>query len=205
MSELPLRVAIRVGDALDRLGVRWVVAGSLAVVLHGTVRDVPEVRLVADLAAAHVDPLLADLSRGFFVDRRAAALGVQNRSWFRILHLDSRVPVDLVLARDDLLARNRIARRVNFRVYESEAIVPVLSAEDTILEALEAWRRSGREAHRDDAVDVLRACGRTLHGVYLKRAARQAKLTRLLEAARALAADDAAPGGPADGARRLSS
>lgn len=179
----PLQVAVRVGDAFDRLGVRWVVVGALAASLHGIPRATNDVDLVAELTLEQVNALVDDLGRGFFVDRRQVVHGVQNRSWFSVIHLESMTKVDVFVAREEPLARAQLDRRVNFRVYQSEAILPVLSAEDTVLQAIDWYRRSDRRATQQlqDAIGVLQVCARTVDRVYLKRSARIAKLTPLLE------------------------
>jgi hypothetical protein len=181
----PLQIAVRVGEAFDKLGVRWVVVGALAASLYGIPRATHDVDLYAELALEQVDALLADLSAGFFADKKQVVSGIQNRSWFSVVHIATMTKVDVFLSRDESLAKAQLDRRVNFRVYRSEAILPLLSAEDTVLQALAWYRRSERKAvqQRQDAVGVLRVCGATLDRQYLKKVAKQEKLTGLLESA----------------------
>ncbi len=181
----PLQVAVRVGEAFDKLGVRWVVVGALAASLYGIPRATHDVDLYAELSLDHVDALLHDLSAGFFADKKQVVSGIQNRSWFSVVHIATMTKVDVFLSRDERLAKAQLDRRVNFRVYRSEAILPLLSAEDTVLQALAWYRRSERKAvqQRQDAVGVLRVCGATLDKQYLKKVAKQEKLTAVLESA----------------------
>lgn len=63
MLAAPIRVALRVGQALDALGVPWIVAGSVASSVHGIPRATQDVDLVAELRRIHAGPLLRDLGR----------------------------------------------------------------------------------------------------------------------------------------------
>jgi hypothetical protein len=161
----PLQIAVRVGEALDKLGVRWVVVGALAASLYGIPRATHDVDLYVELSIDQVDALLADLSVGFFADKKQVVSGIQNRSWFSVVHIATMTKVDVFLSRDEPLAKAQLDRRVNFRVYRSVAILPLLSAEDTVLQALAWYRRSERKAtgHDDAAVRQSRCGAEKVH------------------------------------------
>jgi hypothetical protein len=93
------------------------------------------------------------------------------------------VVVELLLARDEPLSRALIDRRVNFRVYQTEAVFSVLSAEDTVLAALDEFRRTRRRDKEawNDAVGVLRAVGTVVDKMYLAKQARMLRLRSELE------------------------
>jgi hypothetical protein len=53
----PLRIALVITSFIERLGVPYVTAGSLASSLHGVPRSTDDIDLVADLLPAHAAAL----------------------------------------------------------------------------------------------------------------------------------------------------
>jgi hypothetical protein len=64
----PIEVTLAVTGVLERLGVEYLVGGSLATSLHGIPRATLDVDIVADLRMTHLDPFVAALREAFFVD-----------------------------------------------------------------------------------------------------------------------------------------
>jgi hypothetical protein len=101
-------------EALDSLGVRYYVGGSVASSIHGVPRASIDADLVAELGAEHVAPLAARLSAAFYLDEGRMRDAVERRLSFNVIHLESpnapkaRVasPEDTLLAKlADLLER----------------------------------------------------------------------------------------------------
>lgn len=178
----PLNVAVEAGGAFDRAGVRWVLVGALAASLHGVARQTHDVDVVIEAGPEQADALYDALSPRFFVDRRALAAALRDRGSLSLVHPATMTRVDVFVVRDEELARAQIERRVMFRVYTNDAVLPVLSAEDTVLQSLQWHRRTGRRAPRQwaDAVGVLRSCAATLDRNRLRVSAARAKLSSLL-------------------------
>ncbi len=61
-----LEVTLHVAAVLERLGVPYLVGGSLASSLHGLPRATLDADLVADLRQGHVSPLVAALEGDFY-------------------------------------------------------------------------------------------------------------------------------------------
>lgn len=62
---MSLEVLARVAESLDRLGIAYVVGGSLASMQYGAVRTTLDADVVVDLRPEHLDPLADALSPGF--------------------------------------------------------------------------------------------------------------------------------------------
>lgn len=80
----PLEIAAFVAEAFERLGVRYILGGSLASAAMGEPRATLDIDLVADLAASTLGPWLAALGPEFLsiTDGRARKSlgGVRSRS-----------------------------------------------------------------------------------------------------------------------------
>jgi len=159
--------------ALESLGVRHYVAGSLASTSYGRVRTTQDVDLVADLAPPHADPLAKALQGDYYADVRAMADAIARRSCFNVIHLATSFKVDVftVRAREyDRVALQRIRPWAIDRDDPSYLFF-VASAEDVVLSKLE-WFRLGDEVSQTqwlDVMSVLKIQGDVLDRAYLEK------------------------------------
>jgi hypothetical protein len=180
----PLAVALLVGETFERLGVTWLVGGSVASSLHGIPRSTQDVDLVADLRGPHADPLVADLVARFYVDRDAVRDGIRRRACFNLIHLDTMTKVDVFPARRDPLCASELTRRQRFEVAPG-VWLPVASPEDIVLQKLDWFRRGGRVSERQwrDVLGVLDVAGSSMDLAWMRTLAAEVGLEALLEEA----------------------
>lgn len=62
-----------VANALDRLGVRYYVGGSIASSVRGAPRASIDIDVAAELRPEHVRPLVESLSRAYYVSEESAS------------------------------------------------------------------------------------------------------------------------------------
>ncbi len=158
----PLRVALAITGILERLGVRYVTAGSLASSVHGEPRSTDDVDLVADLRAAHATPLVTALRGEWYVSEETVRDAIARGASFNAIHLASGVKVDVFVVGEDAFDAHRVARGRTVRVRaEPGAVLRVDTAEYTVLRKLEWFRRGSETFDRQwrDVVGILRAQG----------------------------------------------
>ena len=68
MSFDPILVTTRVSTTLEKLGVRYFVAGSFAGTLYGMVRTTQDPDLVTELKMGHIALFLRELEEEFYID-----------------------------------------------------------------------------------------------------------------------------------------
>jgi hypothetical protein len=174
-------------EALDRLGVTYYLGGSLVSSSYGLARSTLDADLVADLAQAHVEPLVESLRSDYYVDRNMISDAIARKSCFNVIHLPTMFKVDVfaVKAREyDRVAVARI-RRDTLTLGSTAAEFYLASPEDIVLNKLE-WFRLGDEVSQrqwDDAVGVLRVQRDTLDTSYLTEWATELGIADLLERA----------------------
>ncbi|MCI0436928.1 MAG: hypothetical protein L0271_25305 [Gemmatimonadetes bacterium] len=190
MDEI-LDITLHVAGTLDRLGIPYLVVGSLASSLHGIPRATQDVDLVAQLRQRDVTGLVAALRETFYLDEAAIRDAVERRASFNLIHLRTLLKVDVFIAGDDEASRAQMQRR---QQYELEGAPPrvlmVATAEDVVAQKL-YWYRLGDEVSDrqwSDAVGVLRVSGPRLDLDYLRHAATLLGVEDLLR----LALDEAA-------------
>lgn len=184
----PIGVTLSVPAALERLGVGYLVGGSLASSLHGIPRATLDVDIVADLRMAHVKPLVAALENEFFIDVDMVTDAVRRRSTFNVLHLATMFKVAVFVVGDDDLLAVELSRKQRIRVVDSPpSELNLATAEDMVLQKLIWYREGGSISDRQwgDVLGILRTQGERLDSEYLDRWATRKGLSELL--ARALA------------------
>ncbi len=181
-----LDITLDLAETLDRLGVPYLVGGSLASSLHGIPRATQDVDLVASLRPEHVAPLVAALEGEFYLDAPAIREAVRQQASFNVIHLETMFKADIFVAGDDAVTREEMARRQRFMIYEEpRRELVVASPEDIVIQKLH-WFRLGDEASErqwNDALGVIKVQGPQLDRGYLDRIARLMGVEHLLERA----------------------
>jgi hypothetical protein len=143
VAEGPIDLLIELAALLERLGIPYVLGGSLASSLLGEPRTTVDIDLAVQLRAAAVDALVRELGRSCYVDEQAALDAVRRNASFNAVHLESVQKVDFFVLGDTLLDRRQIERRRRIVVSEDPRWeLWVTSAEDQVLRKLD-WYRAG--------------------------------------------------------------
>ena len=184
--------------ALEVLGVRYFLGGSLASAARGIAR-VKDADVIAGLHAEHVEPLAERLGRAYYVhgDRLQAAVvaagdqlrkAVEARTSCHLLYLDTMLTIELFVSKGRAFDREAEARArpENIGRAPDSLRLPVASAEDIVLAKLEWFRLEEKSSERLwwDIVGILKVT-RDLDANYLRRWAEVLGVADLLDRARA--------------------
>lgn len=181
-----LEVTLAVTGALERLGVRYVVGGSLASSLHGFPRATQDVDIVADLSEADVPRFVAALAPEFYLDEDAIRSAVRDRASFNVIHLKTLFKADVFVAKDDEPTRSELARRQRYRLpADTPGALDLASPEDVVVQKLHWYRLGDHVSERQwaDAQSVLTVRGRDLDLAYMRRLGEIMEVPELLERA----------------------
>ena len=183
----PIAVTLTVIEALESLGVSYMIGGSLASTVHGMVRATMDTDLVVNLHSEHAELLVQALGDAFYADIEAIRDAIYRRSSFNIIHMETMFKVDIFALKGRPFDQVQFERRTKHIVaIDPERTAYVTTAEDIALVKLEWYRMGGEVSERQwrDVLGVLKVQGDRLDLAYLRRWAVRLEITDLL--ARAL-------------------
>jgi len=168
----------RVLDALDAVGIPYMIVGSFASGFHGEFRATQDADIVIDPTPEQLQAFLARVSGEFYVSPEAAAEAFARRSQFNLVHFDSGWKIDLIVRKERPFSRIEFDRRQEGSVGNHPAAIN--SPEDVILSKLEWAKASRSERQVHDAAGVVASWGDALDWDYLNRWAEQLSVSDLL-------------------------
>ena len=188
MLSEPVLVVVRVVQAFDKLGIEYLVAGSLASSVYGVPRATQDVDLVADLTLSDADRLQQLLADEFYVDANMIRDAVRSEGSFNVIHLATMFKADVFLMRRNEWSHEEMRRARSEELEGPEGLVTVrfASPEDTLLHKL-TWYRLGDEVSDRqwfDVLGVLKVQGDDLDHAYLDEWASRLDVADLLDRAR---------------------
>ncbi len=169
-----------VARRLERLGIDYMVSGSMALVLFGRPRMTRDVDIVVNLLESHIGPLSAALV-DFEHDPEELREAVRGRRMFNIIHFEKVLKFDFIVRKNEPYRLEEFARRRRMQLGSNA--VWVVSAEDLLLSKLVWGSPSSSEVQLRDASDLI-ASTPTLDWPYVDRWARELGVTAFLERAR---------------------
>jgi len=179
-------VLLLVIEQLEKLGVPYLLGGSMASSVHGMLRATLDADLVVDMRPEQVDSFVQALAGAFYVDDAMIHDAITRRTSFNVIHLQSMFKVDLFILKrrryDVAQFERRAAQTIDL---DPQRTIFVATPEDVILAKLE-WYRLGNEVSErqwSDVLGVLKVQADALDLAYLRYWAAQLDVADLLERA----------------------
>ena len=110
MLNEPLEVTLKVTGVFEKLGVPYLIGGSLASTLHGMVRTTQDADIVAEMRPVHLKPFVSALQEEFYVDDEMIAKAVERHSSFNIIHRETLFKVDVFIPRQRPFLQSQLSR-----------------------------------------------------------------------------------------------
>ena len=190
----PIRVALRVAEALEKCGLRYLVGGSLASSVSGEPRSTLDIDLMVALTDADVAEFVAALGDEFYADVDALRGAIEDKSSANLIHYETSTKVDMFIMGGSPIDEEQMDRRQLIWVAtEPDRHLYVYTPEDIILQKLR-WFRMGDEVsdrRRRDILGIVMVQGERLDRRYLRDGAQTLNVSDLLE--RALAEGENLP------------
>jgi hypothetical protein len=142
-------------SVLDRLGIAYVIGGSVASSARGVVRATFDIDIVAAIARPQAERFASALGPEWYADPDQMRAAIAAKRAFNVIHIPLGNKVDIFPATEDFhLCQLERATRVSLPFAEESAKYPVATAEDILLAKLQ-WYRDGGEVSERQWTDIL--------------------------------------------------
>ena len=181
----------RLADALDSLGIRYAVGGSMASAFYGTIRFTRDADISVEAFSPVADRFYELLKDEFYVSREAMEEALRSHRSFNVVHFATSFKIDLFVQGPDEFERQLLTRSRRLRLSPTgQRDLSVVSPEDIVLLKLVWFRETGGTSDRQwsDVVGVLGVQGKSLDREYLTTWAKKLGVQELLDRAMAEAA-----------------
>ena len=173
-------------EALGRGAIPYLIGGSMASGIHGIYRTSLDVDLVADLQPGQIARLIRELGGEFYADAAMIYDALASDRAFNLIHFASSYKFDVFPLSSDSFQQSQFSRREmrNIALSGVTLVLPVATAEDTLLMKL-VWYRSGGEVSErqwNDVRGIAAVQRERLDRGYLRRWAEYLKVADLMEA-----------------------
>lgn len=160
-------------ERLNRLGLPYMIVGSVAALAYGRSRATQDFDVVVQLDAPSLRALLAELPNDrFYVSEDAAFDALRRLTLFNVIDLATGWKVDIVPLKRRAFSVRELQRRKEIVLLGLS--VQVAAPEDLVLAKLEWSHRGGGSARqREDARELLRILGSQLDRDYLAAGVRE--------------------------------
>lgn len=167
-----LNITLHLAAVCEKLGLNYVVGGSLASSLHGIPRATEDVDLIVEIGQRDVPAFVAAVREDFYLDESAICDAIDRGTSFNLVHLKSYFKADVFVSKGDEPSRLQMARARAYDVGTGSARrLVVASPEDVIAQKLYWYALGDRVSERqwNDALGVLKVAGPRLDLQYLCR------------------------------------
>lgn len=112
MNDEPIEITLLVIDVLEKLGINYLLAGSLASSIYGEPRATRDADILADIKPEHVQHIFELLETDFNISQSAIEDALKYRSSFNAIHYQSLFKIDVFVPKDRLFDKQELQRRV---------------------------------------------------------------------------------------------
>ena len=141
MMKTELDVLRDVSQRLESGGVAYMLTGSMAMNFYAQPRMTRDLDLVVKLVADQTDLLISLFESEYYVDRRAVATAIAQRSVFNLIHNETIIKFDCIVLKDQQYRQEEFARRRKITIGDFKTWI--VTREDLILSKL-YWARNSR-------------------------------------------------------------
>ena len=170
----------RLAQILERLGIPYLITGSVAIIYWGEPRLTRDIDVVVEVGLPEARRLVREFPPPeFYVSDEAVEEAVRRRRQFNVIQSATGLKIDVMVAVMDAFDRSRFARlrRVDWGGFEANVAAP----EDAILKKLVYFREGGSEKHLRDIAGVLQISGDQVDRAYVTSWAARLGVTELCQ------------------------
>lgn len=175
----PYELLGKIVEILDRLGINYLVTGSMAAMAYGEPRLTNDIDIVADIKYFHIPGLLESFpAEQFYISDEAIREAILYKKQFNIIYPASGLKIDVVIREDSIFNKSRFSRIRRIKpanYYEANFASP----EDIIVMKMKYYKEGGSEKHLRDISGIVRISGADLDLEYLAKWSEELDLSNI--------------------------
>lgn len=141
-------------DRLERLGLAYMLTGSMAMVNYAMMRMTNDIDIVVELEPADATSIIREFGGEYYVPEGRVADAIARRSMFNILNQSTFVKIDFVVRKEELFQKHIFSRRKKITFTDFE--VWIIEKEDLILSKLNWAKNTKSEVQMRDVAGIIR-------------------------------------------------
>jgi len=164
----PLELLAYVAAVFERLGIEYLVTGSVASTLYGEPRLTNDIDVVAGIESQHIKPLCAAFAPAeYSVDPDAIEEAIVRGLQFNIIQPATGLKIDVIVRQPTAFDESRFARKRRQELGSFAAVFA--SPEDVIIKKMDYYRLGGSDKHLRDIAGILKIAGEAIDREYVER------------------------------------
>lgn len=141
-------------ERFERLGIAYMLTGSMAMVNYAMMRMTADIDIVIEVTGEDAEKIIAEFEPDYYVPRGRVKDATKRKFMFNLLHQEKLVKIDCVIRQDNEFQKTAFSNRK--KVAFSDFDVWIISREDLILSKLNWAKDTHSEMQIRDAANILR-------------------------------------------------
>ena len=142
-------------ERLEKLGINYMLTGSMALVHYAMPRTTTDIDVVIELSIADTDNFIKEFERDFYVPQNRVKDAVHRNFMFNILNHETVIKIDCVMLKKDEFNQNAFSKRQRVK-YTEHFEVWIIGKEDLVLSKMNWAKNSRSEMQMRDVASILR-------------------------------------------------
>lgn len=173
----PYELLQKIVETLDRLGVDYLVTGSVAAMAYGEPRMTNDIDIVAAIGEEHIAGLLAAFPPDeFYLSEDMIRDAIRRRLQFNIIDPSSGLKIDMIIRKETPFDESRFSRIRRIRPAETY-VANFAAPEDIVIMKMKYYLEGGSEKHLRDITGILRISRNEVDMHYIAEWSRRLGLT----------------------------
>lgn len=142
-------------ERLEKLGIEYMLTGSMALVHYAIPRTTVDIDIVVELSRDNIDKFVEEFEEDYYIPRDGIWQAVSLKRMFNILNQKSIIKIDCVIRKDDEFQLEVFEQRKRVN-YAGDFEVWIISKECLILSKLNWAKNTESEMQLRDVASILR-------------------------------------------------
>lgn len=173
---LPIRILHDFADRIEKLGIAYMLTGSMAMMAYAVYRFTADVDVILELETPDAKRIIETFEPDYYVPHNAVSRAIASRKMFNVIHEETAFKIDCVIKKNTFFQKTAFENRQKTGFYGRE--IWIITKEDLIISKL-LWAKESRSEKQ--LTDVKNLIGSGIKADYLETWTQQLGVLDLFE------------------------